>query len=255
MTPNMRIGAVTVVLCACLLIAAAAWAGEALTVHAGFSPDRLGASTNLSLTANFASSTGSPPSPVTRFILYAPAGIGVDVHGIGTCAAATLEQKGPSGCPADSRAGFGGGVGVLALPSETIHEPYTLDFFFASKASGHLRLLIYASAIAPVGEELVLVAKQIAAPKPYGLGFSVEVPPIATFPGAADASIESAFVTVGAANAAYYESVHGRRTLVHLKGLLIPKRCPSGGFPTAGTVDFADGSTLTVNSTIPCPQS
>jgi hypothetical protein len=116
-------------------------------------------------------------------------------------------------------------------------------------------LLVYASALAPIAVELVLVAKQIPAPKPYGLGFSVEVPPVSTIPGAADASIESAFVTVGGPNVAYYESVAGKRTLVHLRGLVVPKHCPNGGFLTEGTVDFADGTTLTVNPTIPCPHS
>jgi hypothetical protein len=103
--------------------------------------------------------------------------------------------------------------------------------------------------------EFVLVARQVPAPKPYGLGFTVEVPPISTFPGASDASIESAFVTVGGPNIAYYESVRGKRTLVRLKGIVVPKRCPSGGFPAEGTVDFTDGTTLTVNPTIPCPHS
>jgi hypothetical protein len=239
--------------CICLLVTAVAWAGETLTVHAAFTPDILGASTNLSLTASFLSSTGAPPSPITKFTLFAPAGIRVDLHGAGTCAVAALERMGPSGCPEDSRAGFGGGVGVLALPSETIHESYTLDFFFAPKQEGHLRLLVYARALAPVNVELVVIAKQIPAPKPYGLGFSVEIPPIATFPDAPNASIESAFVTVGGPNVAYYELVHGKRRLVHLRGLLVPKSCPSGGFPAEGIVDFADGATLTVNPTIPCP--
>ena len=52
-------------------------------------------------------------------MLYAPAGMEIDLRGAGTCTQATLQQRGPSGCPADSRAGFGGGVGVLALPKET----------------------------------------------------------------------------------------------------------------------------------------
>lgn len=252
-TRKARALVLSAVVYACLTIAAVAWAGETLAVHASFSPDQLGASTNLSLTASFLSSTGNPPSPIRKFVLYAPAGIEIDLHGAGTCAPVTLERRGPSGCPVDSRAGFGGGVGVLELPKETIHAPYTLDFFFAPEQRGRLRLLIYASALAPVGVQFVLVARQIPAPRPYGLGFSVEVPPISTFPGAPDASIESAFVTVGGANVAYYESVHGHRTLVHLRGMAVPKHCPSGGFPAEGTVDFADGATLTVNPTIPCP--
>jgi hypothetical protein len=239
--------------CSCLFAAAVAWAGQELAFHAAFQPDTLGASTNLSLTAKLVSSTGGPLSPVTRFTLFAPAGMTIDAQGAGTCTAAILKQTGPRGCPADSRAGFGGGVGVLRLPNETIEAPYTLDFFFATRASGHLRLLIYVSARVPVALEFVLVAKEVPAPKPFGLGFSVEVPPIVTFPGAPDASVESAFVTVGAPHVAYYESVHGRRTLVHLRGLVMPRRCPRGGFPTEGKADFADGSTLTVDPTIPCP--
>jgi hypothetical protein len=253
MRARVRIAAGAITVCACLVAAAAAFAGDSLTVNASFSPDRLSAPTNLSLTASFSSSAGRPPSPITRFTLYAPAGMGVDTRGAGTCAATALEQRGPRGCPADSRAGFGGGVGALELPNETLHVPYTLDIFFASRQSGLLRLLVYASASAPAGVQLVLVAKQIPAPKPYGLGFSVEVPPISTFPGASEASIESVFVTVGSPDVAYYEPVHGKERLVHLRGIEAPKSCPSGGFPAEGIVDFADGTTLTANPTIPCP--
>jgi hypothetical protein len=239
--------------CSWLLVATTAWAGQELAFNVAFRPDALGASTTLSLSAKLVSSTGGPLSPVTKFVLYAPAGMRIDARGAGTCTAAILKRTGPRGCPANSRAGFGGGVGVLALPSETIHAPYTLDFFFGPREDGRLRLLIYVGARDPVALEFVLVAKEVPAPKPYGLGFSVEVPPIVTFAGAPNASVESAFVSVGSPDVAYYEQVHGRRTLVHLKGLLVPRRCPAGGFPTEGKAFFADGTTITVNPTIPCP--
>jgi hypothetical protein len=222
-------------------------------VHESFTPDELGASTNLSVTGEFASTAGALPSPITKFTIYTPAGMAVDTRGSGTCAAAKLEKLGPNGCPADSRAGFGGGVGVLELPKETIREPYTLDFFFAPKEKGHLALLVYASAVSPVIVELVVVAREIRAPKPYGIGFSVEIPLISTLPGASYASVESIFATLGATNVAYYKTVRGKRTLVHLRGIVVPRTCPRGGFPAEGTVDFADGTTLTVNPTIPCP--
>jgi hypothetical protein len=244
---------VVLALCACALLATVAWAAETLTVHARFTPDRLGSSTNLSLTASFSSTIEGPPSPVTKFTMYAPAGMAVDARGAGTCSAIALERAGPGACPEDSRVGFGGGVGVVELPSGPVREPYTLDFFFAPRSHGRLVLLVYASARAPLTVELVVVAREVPAPRPYGLGFSVEVPPISTFPGAPNASIESVFATLGAANVAYYETVHGKRKLVPVKGLMVPKRCPAGGFATEGTIDFADGSTLTVNPTIPCP--
>lgn len=239
--------------CACPLIAASAFATDALIVHANFTPDKLDAPTNLSITAQFFTSSASPPSPIVKLTIYAPAGLRIDARGAGHCSQSVLERLGPRGCPTDSRAGFGGGVGVLQLPKELIHEPYTLDFFFGPSEHGHLMLLAYAAGVSPVPAELVIVAREVPAPKPYGLGFSVEVPPISTFPGAALASVESAFASFGATNVAYYKRVHGKRTLVRLKGLITPKRCPPGGFPTEGTVSFADGTSLTVNPTIPCP--
>ena len=253
-TPKARVFVAALLVCTCLLLAALAWAADTLVVHESFTPNRLGAPTNLSITANFLSSAGSPPSPITRLTLYAPAGLAIDARGAGTCTQTRLAERGPRGCPANSRAGFGGGVGVLELPKAVIRERYTLDFFFAPSQHGRLTLLAYASAVAPVPVELVVVAREVHAPRPYGLGFSVEIPPISTLPGASLASVESAFATFGATNVAYYETVHGKRTLVHLRGMIAPRSCPRGGFPSEGIVDFADGTTLTVNPTIPCPR-
>jgi hypothetical protein len=253
MTRKVRLLLGGLIAAACLLLAGIAWASNTLTVHEAFTPDKLGAPTNLSITAQFTSTTGGPPSPIAKLTLYAPAGLGIDARGAGTCAAIALQLHGPSACPANSRVGFGGGVGLIEFPKQTIREHYTIDFFFAPREHGHLALLAYASTVAPVLLELTVIAKEVPAPKPYGLGFSVEIPPISTLPGATLASVESAFATFGSPNVAYYETVHGKRTLVHLKGVSVPKRCPSGGFPTEGIIDFADGSTLTVNPTIPCP--
>jgi hypothetical protein len=251
---RVRVLLVTLIVCSLSLFGAFAWAAQSLIVHESFTPNRLGAPTNLSITAKFLSTTGGPPSPITRLTLYAPAGLGIDARGAGTCTAVKLSELGPSGCPASSRVGFGGGIGLVELPNSVIREPFTIDFFFGPREHGHLTLLAYASAVSPVAVELVVVAKEVRAPKPYGLGFSVEIPTIATLPGATLASVESAFATFGAANVAYYETVHGKRTLVHLRGVAVPKSCPRGGFPSEGKVDFADGTSLTVHPTIPCPR-
>jgi hypothetical protein len=237
-----------------LLPAAFASGTAELVAQERFTPDRLGSSTNLSLTAELPAIAGeAQPERVTKLTLYAPAGLGVDARGALTCSRAALEQRGPPACPARSRVGFGGGVGVLALPSRTIRAHFTLDFFFASTRPGALNLLAYASTTSPLIEELVLVAREVPAPKPYGLGFSVEVPPIATLPGAAPASLESVFASLGAANVQYYERVHGRRKLVALRGLLVPKSCPRGGWLAEAAVIFADGGSLTVHPRVPCP--
>jgi len=240
--------------CLCAALAGIAWAGEELLVKEAFTPDRLGAAANLSITASFASSADVPPSPISEITLYGPAGLGIQARDAGTCTEVVLERQGPAGCPADSRVGFGGGVALLAFPGQLVREPFTLDFFFASSERGRLRLLAYVNGSSPVGASLVVVAKEIPTPKPYGLGFSVQVPQVSTIPGVAYASIESAFASLGASDVAYFKTILGRRTLVHIKGLTVPRTCPSGGFPTRATVEFSDGTILTVNPTIPCPR-
>jgi len=254
MKPKIKILVAAILACVCLAAAAVAWASETLTIHASFHPDRLGAPTNVSATATFHASTTGVPSPVSHVLAYLPAGMQIDVRGTGTCVAAKLEAAGPSACPSNSRIGFGGGMGLLELAHEVIREPYTLDLFLGPSESGHLAVLAYVNASSPASFQLVVVAKEIQAPPPYGIGFSVAVPPIPTLPEASNASIETAFLTVGDNNVAYYRQVHGHRRLVHVRGIVVPKRCPGGGFPYKALVSFEDGASLTSTGAIPCPR-
>jgi hypothetical protein len=245
---------VALLACVCLTVVAVAWATQTLSINARFEPDEPDAPTTVAVDGRFHSSTGGLPSPVRSLTAYLPAGLRIDTRGAGMCTAAKLEEDGPSGCPADSRAGFGGGIGLLELANEIVRERYTLDFFFAGRQHGRLALLAYVDGTSPASVEMVLLAREIPAPRPYGIGLKVLVPPIQTLPDASDASVESAFLTVGSRNVAYYEQLHGKRTLVHIRGLVTPKTCPPGGYPLQATVGFADGTSLTINPTIPCPR-
>jgi hypothetical protein len=242
------------VLCVCLSAAAAAWAAETLEVTAAFSPDKLGAPTNVHGTATIGTTTGTLPSPIIETTVMGPAGLAVDVKGVGTCSPAKLEATlEPNVCPKDSKAGFGGGVGEYELAKEVRKEPFTLNFYRAPNEDGHLVLLAFLNAVSPVSVQLVLTAQVVQEPKPYGLGFTFKVPIIETLPGASPATAESIYITLGAPNAAYFETVHGKRTLVHVKGIVVPKQCPRGGFPYKTVIGFADGTANTVTGTIRCP--
>lgn len=241
------------VLCVCLVAVAAAWAAETLEVTAGFSPDKLGAPTNVHGTAKIGSTAGGLPSPPAETTVMGPPGLKVDVNGVGVCSAAALTADGPSGCPPDSKAGFGGGVGEYELAHEVFEEPFTLNFFRGPDEDGHLVLLAYLNAISPVSLQLVLSAQVVQEPKPYGLGFTFKVPPIESVPGATNATAKSIYITLGSPNAAYFEKVHGKRRLVHVKGIIVPKTCSGKGFPYETRFNFEDGTTNTVTGTIPCP--
>jgi len=237
----------------CLTLAAVAWAAQTLTIHTRFTPDRLGSPTNLSATAIFGSTTPGVPSPIRNVTAYAPAGLEVDVRGAGTCTFAKLEAVGPSACPGDSRLGFGSGVGLLELAGEVIHQPFTLDFFLGPRENGRMVILIYVNAVTPVSVQLVLVAREVHGPKPYGWGVNFEIPIIPTLPGASYASVEKTSFTVGDLKVGYFKTIHGKRRLVHVRGLVVPKACPATGFPYEASFSFADATTNTYKGVIPCP--
>jgi hypothetical protein len=246
---------VAAVLCgACLLGAGTAHAEETVSItEAGFSPDRLGVPTNAFGRATIRSTTGPVPSPITHVNVYGPAGVTLDLQGSAVCVKERLEAKGPRACPPNSRAGVGGGEGIYQLGKELVEEEYTIEFFLADNRPGHVALLIFLSGSRPVAVEVFFTATVIRGPKPYGLGFSVDVPLIKVLPEASNASAKSAFLSLGAHNATYYKTVHGKRRLFHVKGIILPKTCPRGGWPVASQFTFEDGSTVMATRKVPCP--
>ncbi len=240
--------------CALLLCAATAQAEQTVTItRAGFSPDILGAPTNAFGSATITSTTGPVPSPITHVNVYGPAGVTLDLAGTGVCHREALERLGSKACPANSKAGVGGGEGVYEIGSEIIEEAYTLEFFLSDNRPGHTSLLIFLLGSTPVSVEIVFTAQVVTGPKPYGLGFSLDVPLIKVLPEASDASAKTAFLTLGAKNATYYKTVHGKRTLSHVRGIVLPKKCPHGGWPVASQFSFQDGSTVMAKRSVPCP--
>jgi hypothetical protein len=238
---------------ACVGAVALAAPSQAFTLTASLTPDVLGAPTNISTSMTLAEGAGVPKS-VSDVVAYGPAGLRLDVGGLATCERRKLEAEGPRGCPAESRVGFGGGVGAAELGDTTVKEPYTLDFFLAPPEHGHLRVLVYANASRPISVELVMLARETSGPRPYGFGLAVEVPPISAIPGATNAWVQSGYVSLGASNVAYWRTIHGDRKLVRVKGLIAPISCPNGGFPFETVITFADRTTSTGRYVSPCPR-
>jgi len=253
-TRKGRIALVVLAGSVCLTGAAVAAPSQPFTLASRFTPYRLGASTNLSAQAVFGV-PGTIPLPATNVVGYGPAGLTVNVSGTATCERLLLEQEGPAACPLDSRLGFGGGTALVALGGEIVKSPFTLDFFLAPREAGHLSFLIYVDALSPVPLELVLVGKEVQGQRPYGFGVAVEIPLIATVPGASDASVQSAFFTLGDRHIAYYHEVRGKQQLVHVKGIVVPKTCRGSGLPFTFTVRFLDGTSSTDEITMACPRS
>jgi hypothetical protein len=185
---------------------------------------------------------GGYPSPLTRLVFDAPAGVKVTPQGFPTCAAAQLEDNGAEGCPTKSRAGpLGEGLGAVSFGGTRVDEPVTLQSFFSP--SGGLSFYVVGSS--PVSLQIVESAHWFNAPAPFGPGLLVEVPLVSTVPGAPYASVLSFKVQVGAA----YRK--GKRTVSYFT---LPKRCPKGGFPLKSELKFLSGETTIVAYREPCPR-
>jgi len=250
-------GTLGALLAATSLLACAAGAQAAETVQitkAGFSPATLGGPTNAFGSATIASTTGPVPSPIEHVNVFGPAGVTLDLNGSTTCSEEILKRLGAAACPANSKAGFGGGEGIYQLGQEIVKEHYTLELFLSDNRPGHVQLLAFLEGHTPVSIEIVFGGSVISGPRPYGLGFSLDVPLIKVLPEASDASATSAFITLGAHNATYYKKVHGKRKKLNVRGIVLPKSCPRGGWPVASQFSFQDGSTVLAKRTVPCPR-
>jgi hypothetical protein len=255
MMRSVRIPIAALVCCASLLPAAIAQAAETVTINsAGFSPDKLGVATNVFAGARIGSTSQATPSPITHVNLYGPAGLTLNLVGTGTCNAAELENVGPGACPANSKAGSGGGEGVFELGREVIKEKFTLELFLGDNGAGSTALLIYLNGVAPVPVQEVFTATVIQGPKPYGLGLSMNVPIVKFLPEASAASASSLLISIGTKSTPYFKTVNGKRKLFHVRGVVMPKSCPPGGWPVASQFSFEDGSTVMAKRKVPCPK-
>jgi hypothetical protein len=59
-------------------------------------------------------------------------------------------------------------------------------------------------------------------------------------------------VTIGG-NLTYYERSHGKRVAYRPQGILLPKRCPRGGFRFHADFSFLDGTRSEAQTVVKCP--
>lgn len=252
------------VACACFWLAAL-WAASA-PAHAADSahlrvkllPEHLGATTTIQFNVQVAAGPGSDgaiPAPLTELDLAYPEGFGIGTSGLGveSCAPAALRSAGPSACPPDSRMGHGSAVVEVPFGAQTIAERAGVQMFMAPVQQEQVRMLFYAAGKSPVISQIVLPAVLATASPPLGGALDTELPLVSSFPAAPYVSVLRFGSTLGPLGLTYYERVHGRAVAYRPRGIVLPKRCPSGGFPFAAKLGFSDGSKITARTRVPCP--
>jgi hypothetical protein len=190
---------------------------------------------------------GGFPPPLVGVNFYTPAGTKLHPRGFAACAAAALQNMGPSVCPRHSRLTFSGtALGVVSFGQERVEERASIQAFFAPGGA----LQFYTQGSSPVSLEFLSPSHVAAARQPYAQKFVTSVPLIETVPGAPDASALSISLKIGAAMR------KGRRVIYYGT---VPRRCPRGGFPLKSELLFAglgglSPQTVSVSYRAPCPR-
>ena len=224
---------------AALAVAGIAYAAVNVTFSATVSPNKANKPTALSV--NVASTDDTPGAlqpPIMTRIVMKLAGGKYNASKFPRCKLASLQAKGPKGCPTGSKIGTGTGIG-LARP--VVEDPVNgkLTIFNGAKQGSRDTVLVYV--FPDLGPTFVSVGKVIKSGSKYKLDFTV--PPIKTLPSAPDASVTS----VKTKTPVKRITKSGRKYYL----IIAPRTC-SGTWKGTGTFYFANGQTKTVRISQKC---
>jgi hypothetical protein len=216
------------------------------SIRPSFLPDRLGASTAFTLAIKFSGGSESVPAPLRHEVLHLPAGLGIDLRGVRTCAKGRLQRRGAAGCPQSSLVGRGRALAEARTGSLTTPEQVTISVFRGPDRGSRPVLEILGQGYTPLSERTVSTAVLERDRSPYGTKVSVSVPPIPTLRYEPDASLASLSLTLG-------RSGNGPKAHAASARITVPHRCTGGGFPFAASFGFADGSSASASARVACP--
>lgn len=219
-------------------------------------PKRLGRGTTIEFGFQIAPPAGVVPSPLTGIDLSYPAKLGIATSGLGiaTCEPAVLEDVGSDGCPANSRMGYGTATAEIQDGPAILRETVSTSVFMAPVRNGSLAMLFFADGESPISAQIVFPGLLLPAPAPFGGTLAITVPRVPSIPGAPDVAVVRLRSTIGPRALTYYEHLHGQVVPYRPKGIVLPARCPRGGFPFAASFEFADASRAVARTIVPCPR-
>jgi hypothetical protein len=241
-----------------VVAALAAWGAYAATASAGVQtetnasmrpsllPDRLGASTALTLAFRFSGGAEGVPAPLRGLVVRLPAGLTVNLRGAGVCRSSQLRSAGASGCAPKSLIGRGHALMSVHAGSLAVPENTTVSVYRGPNRGSHQTLEILSQGSTPLDQSTIATAVFTPDGGQYGSRLTVSVPAIPTLVFEPDASFVSLSLTVGGI---------GRRPRAHAAAgsILVPRTCPSAGFPFAADFTFAGGSAANAAATVACP--
>jgi hypothetical protein len=213
------------------------------TIRPSFAPDKLGAKAAFTFAVHFNGGELGVPSPVRRAVVHLPPGLTMNIPKFRSCSKARLRAHGAKGCPARSEIGTGHALADVHTGGTVESEEAVVSAFVGPPRGANPTIEIVGQGYSPLDERVVITATALPDKAPYGEKLEMSIPAIPSIPLEPNASTVSFSLTIGGANLK-------RR---NPNTVLLPSRCPSGGFPFAAEFGYEDGTTSTSTATVPCP--
>jgi hypothetical protein len=235
---GVLVSLVALAICAGVCVAgpAQAQAPAVVSIQPSLTPAKLGASATFTLALQFGAGSRVAP-PLSGMVVRLPAGLRLELGGVPSCSVSSLSRHGAASCPTGSLLGRGRALLKVHAGSQTLPEQASVD------ERGDPAFAIVGHGETPLDESTLSRAVLEPDSAPYGSKLIVSVPPIPTLVYEPDASFSSLSLTIGGA---------GRRR-GSAGTVSVPQSCSRGGFPFAASFTFADRSTASTSTRLPCP--
>jgi hypothetical protein len=242
--------AALVACCACAAAAAPASATAqtetTASIRPSLLPDKLGASTALTLAFRFSGGAEGVPAPLRGMIVQLPAGLSVNLRGARVCPPSRLRSRGTRGCSSQALIGRGHALMRVHAGSLTVPEETSISIYRGPNRGGRQTLEIFSQGETPLDEGAIFTGALAPDSGRYGTKLMVTVPAIPTLVLEPDASFASLSLTIGGI---------GRNPRAHAAAgaIVVPRTCPAAGFPFAAELTFAGGAPASAAATVACP--
>lgn len=239
----------------------------AVSLRASFpSGARLGAETPIRLALRV--DTRRARAAVRELRLRFPASLGLATSGLGaeTCqrttaelAAVLIDGHGLAGCSPNAVMGRGTARAEVRFPPgpaagpTMIPEYASVTMLAAPFANEQFGLLFLANGLRPFGATLVFAGTIEPAKAPFGGTLLMRAPAVPNQFGV-DVALTAIAFEIGSPDLRYSERRGGRTVSYKPEGVVLPPRCPRGGFPFEADLTLADGSRVHAATAVPCPR-
>jgi hypothetical protein len=225
----------------CALLASVASAVVGVTFKAEVKPAKANKPAGLNVRFESKDPAAEQPPIMNRIVIKLNEGGKYNSNKFPRCTLASLQSKGPKGCPSKSKIGSGIGVGY-AKPIVTDPVNAKLTIFNGSKVGGKDTILVYVFPdLGPTFVSVGKITKKRAGGFDYNLDFNI--PPIKTLPNAPDAAT------------ALVDTKTPKKTIKKGKRkfslIVTPKKC-KGTWKAEGQFFFANGTSVTTPYSSKC---